>query len=426
VGGLLIGIDVGTTWCKAVVLDPGGAELADARAPTPWRTVPTGAEADPEDLADAALGAAKAALDRAPRETVVAIGVAGMAETGVLLDARDAPVCPAIAWHDSRGARESAEIAATFGRRAFAMRTGLPASALCSLSKLRWQRAHVPGAARAVRWLGVPEWVAHRLGAERVAERSLASRTGMLDLAGGGWWGDAVAWLGAGDDLLPAPVQAGTPIGAAGDAIARARGAVLTVAGHDHLAAMVGAGAVGEGDVMHSAGTAEVFVRSIPAGLAPERVAGAVESGVTVGHHVVPGRWALVAGNEGDVALATTLRTLGVHGDAERDALTAAAGSPGAVEGRAAVWRAALEAGAERSAATLARIDAVGGPRRRIVGAGGGTRGTVARAIKEQRLGPIAWSPVQEATARGAGLLAAAAAGIGPSGRRGAQPKVKT
>ena len=53
------------------------------------------------------------------------------------------------------------------------------------------------------------------------------------------------------------------------------------------------------------------------------------------------------------------------------------------------LWRAALEAGAELSAATLARSDAVGGPRRRIVATGGGARGVAARAVKEQRLGAI-------------------------------------
>jgi sugar (pentulose or hexulose) kinase len=64
------------------------------------------------------------------------------------------------------------------------------------------------------------------------------------------------------------------------------------------------------------------------------------------------------------------------------------------------------------SAATLAHSDAVGGPRRRIVATGGGVRGTAERAAREQRLGPIEWSPVGEATARGAALLAGVAAGI--------------
>ena len=153
-------------------------------------------------------------------------------------------------------------------------------------------------------------------------------------------------------------------------------------------------------------------MRSIPARLEPDRIADAVSAGVTVGWHVVPDRWVLLSGNELDVALASVLQLLGIDGEAERDALNAAAAEipPSAQQLRlegAHLWRAALVAGADLSAATLARSDAVGGPHRRIVATGGGVRGAAARAVKEQRLGPIEWSPVQEATGRGKLALAA-------------------
>ena len=129
------------------------------------------------------------------------------------------------------------------------------------------------------------------------------------------------------------------------------------------------------------------------------------------------------------------LQLLGVDGEADLDALNEAAARLGPQErvlrlegvGDAApmalrgitpgmspahVWRAALEAGAELSAGTLARSDAVGGRRARIVATGGGVRGAAARAVKEERLGPIEWSPVQEATARGAAAMAGIAAGV--------------
>jgi sugar (pentulose or hexulose) kinase len=212
-----------------------------------------------------------------------------------------------------------------------------------------------------------------------------------------------------------------------------ARDAVVTVAGHDHVTAMVGAGATADGDVLHSSGTADVFVRSIPGPLPGERIVDAVANGVTVGWHVVPERWALLGGNELNVALASVLQLLGIDGQADRDALDAAAAeiapgertlrldgvgddAPLSLHGiapgmsRAHVWRAALEAGADLSAATLARSDAVGGPRTRIVATGGGARGAATRAVKEERMGPIEWSSVQEATARGAAVLAGIAA----------------
>jgi sugar (pentulose or hexulose) kinase len=411
---VLLGIDVGTSFCKAVVVDADGAQLALGRARTPWTAVPTGAEADPRALVRAALAAAAQAVAGVPGAEVIGVGIAGIAETGVLLDSGGDPLAPAPAWHDARGESEAADLAAALGADAFAVRTGLPVSSLCTLSKLRWQRSSLPAAGRAVRWLGVPEWVGRALGAADVAELSLASRTGMLSLDTAAWWPDALAWLGVGDAFMAEPVAAGTSVGRVGDALPAARGATITIAGHDHVVAMVGAGATGEGDVLHSVGTADVFVRTVPAHLDPARVADAVAERVTVGWHVMPERWALLSGGERSVALTAVLQRLGIDGQAARDALTEAAAGIGSGEGTtpAHVWRDALAAGAEMSAATLAHSDAVGGPRRRIVATGGGVRGTAERAAREQRLGPIEWSPVGEATARGAALLAGVAAGI--------------
>ena len=249
------------------------------------------------------------------------------------------------------------------------------------------------------------------------------------------WWPEALAWLGVPESFVAELVPAGTPVGSVGDALPAARGAVITVAGHDHVAATVGAGATGDGDVLHSSGTADVFVRSVRQSLEREQIVDAVSNGVTVGWHVLPERWALLSGNELNVSLASVLQMLGVNGQAEREALGAAAaelgpderslrvegfgdGGPLSLHGIAPgmspahVWRAALAAGADLSAATLARSDAVGGSRTRIVGTGGGVRGAAARAVKEEKLGAIEWSPVQEATARGAGLMAGVAAGL--------------
>jgi sugar (pentulose or hexulose) kinase len=100
---LLLGIDVGTSACKAVVVDRAGAERAHGQSTTPWRRVPTGAEANPDALFEAAVAAARAALAGAPEGQVRAVGVASMAEAGALLDGSGRPLAPVIAWHDARG-----------------------------------------------------------------------------------------------------------------------------------------------------------------------------------------------------------------------------------------------------------------------------------------------------------------------------------
>jgi sugar (pentulose or hexulose) kinase len=133
---LLVGIDVGTTSCKAAVVRAGdGVEAAHGAVPTPWTVVPSGAELAPARLLDAALAAAAEALAAAPDGPVLGVGVTSMAETGVLLDRHARPVAPAIAWHDARGEAEAARLAADLGAERFSARTGLQVRALFSIAK---------------------------------------------------------------------------------------------------------------------------------------------------------------------------------------------------------------------------------------------------------------------------------------------------
>ena len=273
---LLVGIDVGTTACKAAVVRASdGTEVAHGAARTPWTVVPTGAELPPAKLLDAALAATAAALERAPSGPVIGVGVTSMAETGVLLDRHGRPVAPAIAWHDARGQAEAARLATDLGAERFSAHTGLPVRPLFSIAKYAWLRANHPEVSDAVRWLGVAEWVVHGLGGEQVAELSLASRTGLLDLQRRVWWEEACAWASAPPGLLADLVQAGSPAGrASGDRLPRLAGATLTVAGHDHLSASVGAGATWPGDLFDSCGTAEALIRAVPPPVAPATSAG--------------------------------------------------------------------------------------------------------------------------------------------------------
>jgi sugar (pentulose or hexulose) kinase len=428
---LLLGIDVGTTNCKAAVVDAAGAERAHGRAPTPWRQVPTGAEAEPEALFEAALAAARAALSGGPDGRVVALGVTSMAETGALLDGRGRPLAPAIAWHDERGAEEAERIAVELGERHFVESTGLPASPLCTLAKLSWLLERHPAARAAARWLNMSEWVVRRLGGRDAAELSLASRTGLLELPSRTPFAEALAWAGLPSGLIGELVVAGTPLGRVGrDALPEAEGAVLTVAGHDHLCAGVGAGVVGPGDVLDSCGTAEALVRVVAPPLDAAAVRRSVAGGVTVGWHVSEGRQALLGAVWTGLALGEVLDALGID-RAARDELDARAVA-GAGTARiqldfdsfhrsaarlpdgaspAEVWRGATRSAAARIESVLAHIEAVAGPRSRLVLSGGWAQSEALLAAKE-RLGPLERPPVVEAGARGAALTGGVAAGL--------------
>lgn len=427
---LLLGLDVGTTSCKAAVVTPGGREVAHGRAPVPWTRVPTGAEIDPARLLDAALAAAREALAAAPDGRIGAIGVASIAETGVLLDARDTPVAPAIAWHDARGAAQAERLVADLGAERFSERTGLAPRPLCSLVKYRWLRDEHEPAARGARWLNVAEWIVHGLGGDPGPELSLASRTGWLDIHARDWWEDALAWSGAPPGLLAAPAPAGTPAGTAGDALPGVRGAVLAVAGHDHLCAAVGADATGEGDVLVSWGTAQAFVRAI-APLDRGGVRDAVAAGLNVGWHAVEGRQCLLGALRSGAGMQRVLDLLGIGPDGrqalERAALQATAGGielhgldgdrvtlTGIGDGAspADAWRAALESAGQAARAMGERMARVAGPHRRMVLAGGWADGPAAQAVIEAYLGRFELSGAVYMGARGAALTAGRAAGL--------------
>jgi sugar (pentulose or hexulose) kinase len=427
---LLLGLDLGTTSCKAAVVTLDGEEVAHGQAPLEWTPVSTGAEIAPAGFLDCALVAAHEALAAAPEGRVAGVGVSGMAETGVLLDGGGEPVVPSIAWHDSRGGEEAARLGEELSR--FPATTGLSPRALRTVAKYRWLRDHVPEAQRGVRWLSVGDWVVHGLGGEQGAELSLASRTGWLDLHTRAWWGDALAWTDAPAGLLPEPMFAGTPLGRIGDALPGARGAVLAVGGHDHLSAAVGAGAVGEGDVLDSWGTAEAFVRAV-APLDPEQVVQAVADEIMVGWHAVPDRQNLLGAMRSGAALGRVLALLGVTREG-RDALERAAlecdAEAGGIELQglndyrvalvnigadpypALVWRAALESAGRGASDILDRMARVAGPHRRLVMAGGWSEGVAARAVKEAHVGAFERSSAVFMGARGAALTAGRAAGL--------------
>jgi sugar (pentulose or hexulose) kinase len=399
---LLLGLDVGTTSTKAAVIDLDGHELNHGRAPMPWTTVPTGAEIAPEALLQTAIEAAEEALDG--QGSVAAVGVSSMAETGILLDLRGRPTqAPAIAWHDGRGAAEAERIGHDLGEQRFAATTGLPATPLCSLAKLRWLRDHEPAARNGVRWLNVAEWIVKGLGGEETAELSLASRTGWLDLDAKAWWPEALDWAGVPEDFLPQPAVAGTPAGeVTASELPSARGAVLAVGGHDHLSAAVGAGAVGEGDVLNSAGTAEAFIRAI-APLDRERIAEAVAHDLNVGWHAVPGRQCLLGAQWSGQMLSDVVDKLG----GDRDALERAAAADPETE-----YRQALEQVGRGGAEILARMAAIAGPHRRLVVAGGWAEGEAAELVKAKHLGRFEMTSATYAGARGAALTAGRAAGL--------------
>src|SRR5262249_54352386 len=199
-------------------------------------------------------------------------------------------------------------------------------------------------------------------------------------------------WAGGCGCPLPALCPAGTPLGrvSADAGVPRFAGAVLTVAGHDHQAAVIGAGADGPGDELDSCGTAEALVRTVTPGLSPDVVVTLADAGITTGWHAVADHWCLLGATQGGLALQRILATLG-RDKADVPALDAAALALNATgvrvvappfgrvdilgvsdgDGPAQVWRAALEEVTNQAAVIHDAMSDVSGPHRALVVTGG-------------------------------------------------------
>ena len=430
VNGLLGGLDVGTTAVKAILITTEGVEVAHGRAPTTWTRTADGVEADPFAITAAAGGALAEALSSVPGAVVTSLGIASMGEAGVLVGADDQPLAPVIAWHDSRDTGQLAALVEELGGQRFCTTTGLPLWTQWSLTKHRWLHENVPSTRDAVRRYNIAEWVARSLGGDPVSELSLASRTGWLDLGAKSTWDEALEWSGAGASLLGDLVQAGTPIGTvtADCALQALRGATLTIAGHDHQAATIGAGAFGDQDELDSCGTADAIVRTTFTTLPTASVAALTAAGVTVGWHVVKDRWSVLGATQGGLILQGVMARLGVEpgrlGEldhlaelADPAASTVALGPEShdfTVSGSDApgdVWRAATDAVSRQLRDLSEEIAAATGPRRELVVTGGWSNSSALMAAKASALGPLWRTVTSEAGARGAALVGGLAHG---------------
>jgi sugar (pentulose or hexulose) kinase len=427
--GTVVGLDIGTTASKALIRRLDDHASLVVQLPTPW----VHAELAPATvlcLAVDLIGTAAAAARSAWGDVAVrAVSVGGIGESGVLLNPAGRPTGPAIAWFDRRGESEVEDVRRRYP--AFVERfpgvTGLPWTFQATVAKLLWQRAVRPG----WMWLSVPEWIVHGLGGDRCREPSLASRTGLIDQGTGEPWADALAVADLPADLLPAAVPAGRPVGQLthDDVPACASGAMLSVAGHDHPVAALGAGAVGPDDVFNSSGTADVIARAVPGTLDEAQRRRVVAARWSAGRHVVPGTTFLLAGASGGLLLRRVLSALGADDPPARDALDAAACDVAALPpgvavdgdgrtdedvvirvqdgaGPAAIWAAATRHTARLTRRLLDDIEPVVGPHRAAVAAGGWTRMRSVRLAKATVIDRLRFSAEPEPGAMGAALLA--------------------
>lgn len=288
---MFLGIDLGTSSVKALLVDDDERLVAEASAPLEVsRPRPLWSEQDPEDWWSAALSAVDSLRDAAPGalSATRALGLSGQMHGATLLDAADAVLRPAILWNDGRSSAECAELTA----RAPSLEqvTGNRAMPGFTAPKLLWVARHEPELfARTARVLLPKDFLRLRLTGERATDASDAAGTLWLDVAARRWSPELLAATGLSLDAMPRVVEGTEPSGQL-RAELRARWGMaspVVVAGGagDNAASAVGLGLTRPGDAFLSLGTSGVYFVVTP------RFAPAPASGVHAFCHAVPGRW---------------------------------------------------------------------------------------------------------------------------------------
>ncbi|WP_159619966.1 FGGY-family carbohydrate kinase [Ruania rhizosphaerae] len=436
-GELLLGVDVGSTSIKVQAVDAGGVRRSLVSAPTPW-TGPAGARhAEADALLGIVLRQMRMAKDQAGGGRIAGIGLTGFAESGVMIDAAGTALTPVLPWYDLNGDDIIADLAGGIGHRTFSGVTGLAVNHKPSIMKFRWFARNCAEPRRWARWLSVEEWIAYALTGEQATEMSLASRTGLFDVLKATEAEDVLDSLDLPRGLLAPLVHAGERVGTVTGAHPSLDRAAVTIAGMDHLAASVGLGATGAGDMIDSCGTGESIIRRLGAGnLTREQVADAVDAEIAIGRDVLPDSLQGMCSLRSGIGLWRFMKLLGLgesdldHLDEEAFDLVLGPDDPhvdeiwleratltniGYEPRPAMVWRAAVECIGRRAAELADRLDALAGPRTQLVLTGGGLRTRTMRKVRADHMGPYHIPEVDEATSRGAAELAAVAAGLRPA-----------
>ncbi|HEV7258810.1 MAG TPA: xylulokinase [Bosea sp. (in: a-proteobacteria)] len=286
-----IGIDLGTSSVKAVLVDDRQRVLAGAaRELAVARPAPLWSEQAPADWVTVTMAALRSLREAAPEafRSCAGIGLSGQMHGATLLDEHERPLRPCILWNDGRAAAECAELETVEPEaRAITGNISMPGF---TAPKLLWVRRHEPDIFRRTRKVLLPKaYLRLVLTGEAIEEMSDASGTLWLDVGRRDWSDRMLAATGLDRSHMPVLVEGSQPAGRMRAELSRELGfdapPLFAGGAGDNAAGAVGLGAVAPGSSFVSLGTSGVLWRTTE-GFEPR-----AGSAVHAFCHALPGRW---------------------------------------------------------------------------------------------------------------------------------------
>ncbi|WP_042165946.1 xylulokinase [Paenibacillus gorillae] len=263
----VIGIDLGTSAVKALLVDRKGTVAAETSRSYPLFHEHTGwSEQKPDDWVTATIEALRELVET---EGVTAGQIEGISFSGqmhglVLLNEAGDPIRNAILWNDTRTTEQCREIERTLGDKLFSI-TRNPALEGFTLPKILWVRQYEPDAFKDAKLFLLPkDYVRYRLTGELHMDYSDAAGTLLLDVAGKQWSQDVLDAFGLPASFCPALVESHGQTGTLLEAVASSTGLLpstkVFAGGADNACGAIGAGILTEGLTLCSIGTSGVIL----------------------------------------------------------------------------------------------------------------------------------------------------------------------
>ncbi len=260
----LIGVDLGTSSVKSILVSTRGDLISTVRFEYPMRHPMSGwAEYDPNDWLLAVKRAVKEVADRAAIRVaeIAALCLVGQRDPVVLLGADGDPVAPSISWTDRRDLGEAESLFDRLGRDRLLSLSGVHPVPGLGLPVLWWWKQHQPDVWRRVRRiLFAKDYVLYQLTGNAGTDTTTPSRSCLYDLRVGRWADDVCKEIGVDPGLLPSDFYYPWDVwGRLQDDIARSlnlgAGMIVAAGGGDDQSAALGTAAISDGDMCIGTGT---------------------------------------------------------------------------------------------------------------------------------------------------------------------------
>ncbi len=259
----LLGLDIGTSGCKATIIDYEGNVKGQAYHEYSLLAPNAGwEELDPGLVWKSVKKVIKNSLAQYKGDEIKAISISSFGEATVPIDGNGNVLYNSIIYIDVRGQEEAGYLKYRLGYEKILGITGASVHPMYSICKIMWLKKHRPEVYhRTWKFLLFADFILFKLGAKPHTDYSLAARTMAFDIINKRWSPEILECAGVEEDKFGEPVQAGTVVGEIKKSIAEElglpKGVVLVSGGHDQPCAALGAGVIRSDLAVDGLGTTE-------------------------------------------------------------------------------------------------------------------------------------------------------------------------